>query len=340
MSDTDEQSAQALPETSMPQVLVVDTHGIDAPEAEAVVAEAVRGAVEHIGRMVDLSTLDGVTVAADHGAAIKDLDRGHPDLRAVSVTNGNAVGMGMTVMVVREGQLRSHIFLGLQAVAPLVLPDRPSDYAAHLIAHECTHVEVTARFDRCFPGHLLNRNLSVVEEIRWDVALGCIDEYLVTHICATAGADMTEPYEVLFLEALAQCPAEANDAVRAFAGHGDRFQALQGVLRAYGTLIKRAAYHLGNLDGHGKSTDDLPQTQDALAKHWLGPYILRFHEAFKRTASGYGKWPDATPFMEIAILYEELLAEVGVIYEETGRRRLWIDLSGAVARVSLQPAKG
>lgn len=330
---SDVPSPQDEPEGTLPHGLAVRTHGINAPDIEKPLIEAVYYLVKHVSRMLDLSTLDGVTIAADHAQAITELDRGHPDLRPVPVSDGNAVGVAMTVMVVRDGRVKSHVFFDLQTVAPLIMNSLPPEYAVHVIGHECAHVEVTANFDHCFPGHLLNRDLSVLQEIRWDMALGCVDEYLVTRICATSGADVTEPYEDLFLEFLAACTAEADMVVLSFAQHGDRLQVLIGVHRVFGSLIKRAAYHLGNLDGHRRASHSLPRTKTALDRHWLGPFIPRFHEAFRKVAEDYGEWTDAEPFMAVALLYEELLATYGIRFHEEGHRRLMIDISAALNRV-------
>lgn len=319
--------------TTMPIGLTVTVHGINAPDIEPLLAEAVRVVVDRLGQELDLRTLDGVTVAADHGAAIQELDRGLAGLRTPGVTSGNAIGVAQTVNVVRHGLLKSHVFLGLVAAAPLILTDRSPGTAIHTIAHECAHVEVTAAFERCFPGHLVNRNLGALSEIRWDFALGCWDEYMVTRICATWGADATKDYETLFLDALADFPAQADEALRAFNEHGNRLTSLMGVLRAYGVLMQRAAYHLGNLDGHRRSVVDFPRTLDVLDSHWLGPYIRQFHQTLRETADGYGKWKDEAPFMTLATQYEDMLASLGVKYEQRAYRELWIDLEGALDRV-------
>jgi hypothetical protein len=337
MSEVLAPAEQAEPRSTMPAGVRVTTHGINAPDVEPFMAETVRLVVEAMGRRLDLRTLDGVTVALDHGAAALELDRGIEGLRSPGVTSGNAVGIAKTVNVVRQGQLKSHVFLGLMTLLPLFREAQDADHAYHVIAHECAHVEVTAAFERCFPGHLIEQDPGVLSQVRWDFALGCWDEYKVTRLCARCGADQTEVYEVLLLDALADFPLQADEALREFENHGDQLVTWNAVRHAYSLVLQRASYHLGNLDGHRRSVDDLPKTRDALVSHWMGPYIRRFHQALKEVDAGYGKWTDDTAFMALATQLEGLLSDKGMRYEQRAHRNLWIDLSGALDRVRRGP---
>lgn len=340
MNEIPAPAEEAEPTSTMPAEARVIMHGINAPDVEPFMAETVRVVVEAIGCRLDLSTLDGITVAMEHGAAALELDRGIEGLRSLVVTNDNAVGIAKTISVVRHGQLKSHVFLGLATMMPLFREGQNTGNAYHVISHECAHVEVTAAFERCFPGHLIEQDPGVLSQIRWDFALGCWDEYKVTRLSARYGADQTEVYEVLLLDALADFPPQAEQALRAFHSHGDRLATWSAVIRAYSLVLQRASYHLGNLDGHSRSVDDLPKTRDALDSHWMGPYILRFHQALRDVEAGYGKWADDSPFMALAAQLEGLLKDQGVRHEERAHRNLWIDLSGALNRLSRPPTCG
>lgn len=337
MSEIPAPTEEAEPISTMPAEARVTTHGINVPDVEPFMAEAVRVVVQAIGRRLDLSTLDGITVAMDHRAAALELDCGMEGLGPGDVTSDNAVGIAKTINVVRRGQLKSHVFLDLATLMPLFREGQDTGNAYHVIAHECAHVEVTAAFERCFPGLLIEQDPGVMSQVRWDFALGCWDEYKVTQLSARCGADQADVYEVLLLDALADFPPQAEEALRAFHSHGDRLATWSAVIRAYSLVLQRASYHLGNLDGLGRSVDDLPKTRDALASHWMGPYILRFHQALRDVDAGYGKWADDSPFMALAAQLEGLLEDQGVRQEQRAHRNLWIDLSDALNRLSRPP---
>ena len=68
MSDTGDQAAQALPETTISQALVVVTHGIHSSDADSFIAEAVLAAVEHIDRPPSAQPLERSVLTAGPAA--------------------------------------------------------------------------------------------------------------------------------------------------------------------------------------------------------------------------------------------------------------------------------
>jgi hypothetical protein len=75
-------------------------------------AEIVRTVVQMLSREVPLYNLDGITIAADYGAALAELDRGDPELPAL--TSGAleyGLGVAMPVTVIRDGEEKQHLVL-------------------------------------------------------------------------------------------------------------------------------------------------------------------------------------------------------------------------------------
>ncbi len=81
----------------------------------------------------------------------------------------------MTPAVMRDGQIKSHIVFDASLL--LALEDENHEFysrAFHMVAHECAHVEVTARFDEAFPGILLRPSAANYHDhCRWDIIKAC-----------------------------------------------------------------------------------------------------------------------------------------------------------------------
>ena len=56
--------------------------------------QIVRQWIDGFSRLVDLSQLDGITIAADYPAALADLDRGYETKGKLTATSDQAMGVG------------------------------------------------------------------------------------------------------------------------------------------------------------------------------------------------------------------------------------------------------
>lgn len=267
-----------------------------------------------ISRMIDISSLDGVTIAYDYEQALLDLDRGYETAHKLTPSSGDAVGVAMTPAVIRDGMIKSHIVLHAGLAEKLGNPEQEEfKIALHALAHECAHVEVTNRFDRAFPQTLLRpKHETFVERLKWDVILACWDEYAVCCVCAGIGEDRTEDYENVLSKQLAAARDRANEAIRAYRQHGVVDTLLVEVFGIYGNLMKFASYYSGNLHGLGLAIDQQPFAASALAGHWFEPHFYRLVELCDELFAEYGGWQDKESFEKIGRLAETILAEGGV----------------------------
>jgi hypothetical protein len=249
------------------------------------------GHVRELSRYIDLTGLDGVTVAADYKQALLDLDRGYTASQELKPSEDFAVSVAMTPTVMRNGTPKSHIVLDARFVIALEdTNDERFGVAFQLLAHECAHVEITRRFDGAFPGVLLQeRHGNAHDALRWQIISSCWDEYAATWIAAGFGHDPTEWYEQTFLSALSEARGKANDFIKAYRRHGNEERVLGEVYDTYGTLMRAACYHLGNMAGCGRSVNDLPQTKVALEGHWFAPQFERLGTACKALTDEYVK---------------------------------------------------
>lgn len=312
------ESSTDLVPTTFPSKASLCASGFGDEAQARAVGQAVINAAQMLGTVLDLSALDGITVAVNYAEALANLDRGFQKTIELKPSGVDVVGVGMTPAVLRDGVLKSHIVLNAPYVADIVeLEGAGFAQAFHLIGHECAHVEVTQMFERCFPGRLLRKSPpDEASRIRWDVAMGCWDEYAVTSRVAAWGASPIDAYEESFLSSLAKAKTAADESVERFWSHRQIGDMFYEVVDHYGRLLKRAAYLLGTLDGLNEAPIDRPRTAIALSGSWFEPFFKRLHRELRLIDEGYGVWKDDAVFMGVAKIHREMLAVSGVTFQE------------------------
>lgn len=324
-----------------PESFSVHARAFENEERAKQLASLVGAYIRAISRHIDLSQLDGVTIAHDYAQALLELDRGYKTSFRLTPSDSHVVGVAMTPSVVRSDKLKSHIVLNAAIVHPLEdINHEHFGVTLHTIAHECAHVEITQAFDQAFPGVLLRQSYTNARAAyRWQIILACWDEYAATTLSAGYGAKPTEGYENTFLQSLCMTKPRANDLIKAYRGHGRLDQVVGEVYGAYGDLMKFSAYHLGNLRGLGLSLPDMPRTVEALAGNWFAPYFHRLDDALKDIAKDYRNWKDQVAFEVIGDLADELLAHGGIHYEERADGRLYINIPLTIETTPVQVNK-
>lgn len=270
--------------------------------------------VRQLSRVIDLKGLDGITIATDYGQALAELDRGYATAYTLTATDKHGVGVAMTPHVLRDDLVKSHILFRSDLILPLADTESEDfDLALHLLAHECAHVEITNRYDRCFPRIILQKPIeNRHQQLRWHAITSCWDEYAATWISATIGRDPTAGYEETFEKVLSVTRTTANDSIKAFQRHGDADQVFTEVYSAYATLMKFSSYLLGTMAGRGLVLKDLPRTHANLEGHWFCPFFQRLRGCLEAVGKDYGKWTTNNDFEAIGDLADELVAAGGL----------------------------
>ena len=325
MSETVEQATRP---TTTPDSFVVSARAFDSEDRARQVGALIGTCVRELSRQLDLSRLDGVTVAYDYAQALLDLDRGYETTFRLTASDTHVVGIAMTPSVIRDGTLKSHIVLNAAYIAPLEdFKHESFGFVLYTIAHECAHVEVTYKFDTAFPGVLLRTaHANARIGYRWQTILACWDEYAATMLSAGFGTAPTENYEDTFLKCLRETRQQVNNHIMAYRIHRSIDQILGEIYVAYGNLMKFAAYHLGNLRGLGRNVSEMARTTEALEGHWFAPYFTRLENALKEIAKDYGKWTDKAAFESVGDLVDDLLAQGGIHYCRRPDGSLYINI--------------
>lgn len=313
MTEQSPHDVQAVP--SVPATLQYTARGcFPSEESARTLATCIQSIVKELSRYFDLSTLDGVTIAEDYPQALKELYRGYQTSFVLTPTNGTVAGVAMAPRVFRDGQLKTHIVLNANNVAVLTdMADPDFNSALYVLAHECGHVEVTARFDSAFPGMLLRHKFSsLLEERRWGVILPVWDEYAVCKISRGFGEDPTSDHEQTFLGYLSSTLETVNTTINAYRLHRNVETLLIDVYRTFGNLLKYAAYYLGSLAGAGKSWTDSPVACEAMKASWFRPFLERLSGCLSAIADGYGNWVDKSKFEAVGDIVDDMVRFGGV----------------------------
>jgi len=317
-ADGDLPSAEPSRPPTAPETISVSLRGFDTEEQACAFGNLLAMYVRKLSRQIDLSTLDGMTVAFDYAQALLDLDRGYATSHKLTPSGRLAYGVAMTPAVMRDGKVKSHIIFHASVLLPLEDPQHDLfKRALHTLAHECAHVEVTERFNAAFPGVILqSKAANAHDHYRWEIIKACWDEYAVTWICAPFGEESTIAYEETFIRALTETRPHANELIKAYRLHDNVQQITAEVYGAYGDLMKFTAYHLGNMAGLGLFIDDLPQTKAALDGHWFAPYFARMKTLCEDLTADYGKWSDRSKFEALGDLADEIVVDGGLIISD------------------------
>jgi hypothetical protein len=312
---------------SVPDKLMISLQGFEEEKGKKL-GNLVLAYVKEISRNINLSSLDGITIAFDYKKALLELDRGYETSHKLTPSDGEVLGIAMTPSVIRNGIIKSHILLHAGLIQELETENSELfKLAFHTLAHECAHVEVTNFFDKSFPNVLLKKSEKNGHELLKDtITQMCWDEFAVTSIVAKYGADPTESYEDIFINFLGTARDNANQLIKAYRLHGDNTQILAEVYNTYGELMKFGAYHLGNMYGHGLKVEDLPNTLKALDGHWFASFFKRMDMLLKEIGEDYGKWEDMSKFNAFGRLVDEVVEDGGLFVELQDNGSLYVKI--------------
>lgn len=246
----------------------------------------------------------------------------------------------MTPAVMRDSRIKSHIVLNASIILPIEDDSLEGwGQAVQTLAHECAHVEITKVFNTCFPGTLLKTVVGDFRDaLRWQVIGACWDEYAASLLAAPFDRDPTDNYECTFLQTLAVVDAAAEAAIRTYRLHGNHRQIACEVFGAYGSLLKYAAYQLGNLAGSARSLTDLPRTQAALAGHWFAQYYTQLDATLHSLWESYSAWESKAVFERIGDIAESLVASKGLALRSLGDGSVYVEVPFTARTLPLDSA--
>lgn len=241
------------PGSTFPQHCNICVRGMANDPAQQI-AQTVGAILIEIGRTVDLSTLDGVTIAADYEDALSELDRGVEGIRAEERTNdGNIIGVAKASLVKRGNQIKTHLVFDAGPLCCFALEEcdkEDMNLAIGIIAHECAHVEEHGVRDTQFPNIILQKQYDSF----YDAHLQSLSEAIWCEYAACRISSIfCDDHDKFYREALESSLNNIDERVRGYIldyrYHGDVARAFSEVGSIIAQPLRMAAYFFGHIDG-------------------------------------------------------------------------------------------
>lgn len=295
----------------------MSVRGFDNEEAAKALGRSTWELIREVGRYVDISTLDGVTIAIDYDEALRELDRGVEGLRPEERTNDEGlVGVGKSIVVKRGDAVKTHLVFAAGPVCCLALEEHePEDFrvALAIIAHECAHVAEHADRERQFPGILLDQTPASyirLYEQQFSQAFWC--EYAVCRASARFARNEEQRFRNNLAVRLQDARIKARDAIRSYRTHGDVERVFQEVGVVVLEPLRMASYLFGHLDGMAE--EELPEValevpkEDAVFVSAITTLVSHLRSLWENR----GSWASHDDMLVLGQTAFELLRECGV----------------------------
>lgn len=317
MQDKDGE-ANGLPEDiTIPNDLQLTARGFSDENHAKEAMYKLHSVLSVISQSIDLTGLDGVTVAFDYDEALVELDRGYETTYKLTATKDVAIGVAMAPRVIRDGVIKTHLVLNANyALNLLEEPGEETEFfwqSLHLVAHECAHVEVTAAFDRCFPGFLLQKaHRNILDNMRWQVILATWDEYAVCRITGSIGYDPADDYLETLVKVLCDTRGQTYEMIKAYRTHRNVERVAAEVFGKLGDLLKYSSYFLGAV-----AAQETPETHPAALTEvpefeWFASFYERLLEVHELLWNEFRSWKELDAFEAIGDILEDMAESIGV----------------------------
>jgi hypothetical protein len=278
--------------------------------------DKIYAAIHVLSSYIDLSRLDGVTVADDYAGALRSLDRG---FEASQPLVPSANGVAMAPAVKRDGIIKGHLVFATGIV--LALEDGSDPEAArdalYTIAHESAHVADLRERDEAFPGVILQAVVSRYDQqVVGPAAAGLWEEYTACRQSAQFARErQVGDYATTFFEALDGARERSNAVIRAYRLHADTSRVVGEVMDHTIRPIRMYAYLLGTIDGLGAEIERVtPAVASAISGSPFADVLGRTKTALRQIWDRRGQWRDLHEFDALDQIVRDALEAAGIIF--------------------------
>lgn len=317
------------PEPSAPENIQVTLMGFSDSGQANYCGECIAATVRAISRYINLTRLDGITVAYDYPKALAELDRGYKAKRLLTRSaDERIVGVAMAPAVLRNGVVKAHLVFEASAIMPVLDQDH-QDFrqAMYIIAHECAHVEELHWRDDRFPGTILQAEISDPELVLLEpISESLWSEYAACRLSAIFGGGQAVQYEECLMGALDAAREEANQAICDYRFHFDISRVLLEAGRPLCEPLRMAAYLVGHLDGRGDGWEAAPAARDRVAASEYATLIERMTAALRQIWSNIDSWESEAVFDPLRDIAREVLAQGGLMLSWLPDGKLYVDI--------------
>ena len=277
-----------LPLPTAPASIPFSMRGFTDADAHRL-AEKIGNYVRLLSCSMDLSRLDGVTIAYDYDEALAELDRGKAGLRPLTRSNDDQlIGVGMAPAVIRDGEVKVHVVVNAAYIEGLDEDGEGTELsdafmsALYLLAHECAHVAVTTEKDRALPKLILQHQIASYEEaIFAQINEACWEEYAACRLSAAFGRGQLRSYEEGLRGVLGVARSRAAAAREAFWQHRDLNRVVAELSPPLAEPLRLASYVLGHLDGRAEPGEVSEETRHAIAEAGYADHVGALSDALR-----------------------------------------------------------
>jgi hypothetical protein len=154
--------------------------------------------------------------------------------------------------------------------------------------------------------------------------LSVIEEYCATRITGTIGFDNNKLYEETFIGCAEKLHADILNAKLEYRFHRNVDKVLNEVYDLISTMLKFAAYFLGDCEAKGI---DYANSEALNRKEisWLHSYIERLNEACLGVFDNYGKWNSVSEMELVSDVLDSMAKDCGIIIRKV-EKGFWVDV--------------
>ncbi len=335
------QNAEAKPKSGAPANYPVSFFSCANQKTAEEVPKTVNVLVSALGRNMPLQRLDGIIFAEDYASALRDLDRGDPNLRSLAPTeSAQEIGVAMAPIIIRQGQIRSCVVCRGWLVTAL---NQQEDEAAFLsslytVANMLGRVAFNDLFDSSLPGVLLKPYPAQNNLDRF--LYPYIDDISSTYFACRVSAGIYPEAETalheLLRSALERLFTEIPKARLAYRTDGDLDKFLSIMMPAISRLLNRASAVLGHIDGLDRELLENDGLSIVLQQYGLRAWLDVYQRDLNAMYDRQGLWVSVGEFVALSRHVERLMWQLGAIPWETAEGQLRIDMPIAVDHLALE----
>jgi len=307
------------PISTLPPNLRGSVNGINNEVAAQRLGQNVFNILSVIGEQIDISDLDGFTVAVDYDEALATNDRGDDNLRAEGRTDTELLqGVAKASLVKRDGKIKTHLIFNAVMVVPLTLENVPKEKISEIvpiIAHECGHVEEHKFRNKVLPDVLLNYQYEGYREyFVGSVSEAIWAEYAACRISASFCSNSEEGFRQSFADHIPNLSERAKALVLEYYDHFDYERTANELGGLIAQPLRLAAYLVGHLDWetHGTQTPTEVFGEQAMSDPILANGLPRLFELLRNLWDTRESWDSMDDMFELGELLLDLLSDLGV----------------------------
>lgn len=281
---------------------------------------------------INLSALDGITVASTCDQAVQDVAKRNKDCPPYTAVHPATIGTAFVVG--RGGETKVHIALSLAHLPNLGGPCDANDCIQQILTHECAHVQSMEAWNRCFLDSRRKHTHALMESEPPRIGFRtCWEEYAACRISSELGFDMIGEYETLLLDTL--CGFEIATKLLEIEFDGDIERAKSVLLSAYQKLINDAGYLLGAMTGVARRGEFSDRLRVRMCNTGVFPFLLAVDHICFDIFKSYGRWTDMKAFRGLSEIAERAATDALAKIVSSPMRNL--DTPGRGGRSSLGP---